>query len=72
MWKHGACLAAVAGVLLACSGGDGGGGKWYKQKPIPSAGAAGIGNESAGQSGAGTGERPSDSVGAGGSATEEQ
>jgi hypothetical protein len=52
MWKHGACLAAVAGVLLACSGGDGGG-HWYKQKSPPSAGAAGTGPQSAGQAGQG-------------------
>lgn len=73
MWKHGACLAAVAGLLFACSGGDGGGEEeWYKQKSPPSAGAAGMGHESAGQNGEGTAERLDDSGGSAGSAAEEE
>ncbi|MBN1606906.1 MAG: hypothetical protein JW940_09755 [Polyangiaceae bacterium] len=70
MWKQGACLAAVASALFACSGGDRGGGDWYKQKSPPSIGAAGMEHESAGESGEGAGERPDDSGGSTGSGVE--
>jgi hypothetical protein len=62
MLKRGACVAAVAGVLLACSGEGGGGGQWYQHKSIPSAGAAGVEDESASESSAGAGEQADDSV----------
>jgi len=71
MWKQGACLALIAGVLFACSGG-GGGGDWYKRKSPPSVGAAGMGSESAGQSGVAASERPDGSGGSAGSGAEEQ
>lgn len=51
MWMHGAFLAAIAGVLLACSDGERYGGQWYRQKSLASSGAAGVGDDSAGASG---------------------
>jgi hypothetical protein len=67
MWKQGACLVAIAAVVCACASGDGGGRAWYKQKSPATAGAAGMGHESAGQSGDRATERPDDRVGSAGS-----
>jgi hypothetical protein len=67
MWKQGACLVAIAAVVCACASGDWGGGTWYKQKSPARVGAAGMGQESAGQSGDGATERPDGRVGSAGS-----